>query len=129
VSDQHSCARGPRASAEPHLDQLGSLAHGETQVRSRDLEQFTPSLRAAEPQVGQAPAGQHEVQPGRRLQRQHPEQVTRRLVVADVLEAVEDQEQVARKRFRELAQQCGAPFREDPAVVGTDGGGEGGAPR
>jgi hypothetical protein len=51
-----------RRSAEPHRDQLGRFAEREAQVGGRHLEQLTPPLRAAEPQLGQAPAGQHQME-------------------------------------------------------------------
>ena len=111
--------------AQPHRDQLGRFAEREAQVGSGDLEQFTPPLGAAEPELGQAPAGQHQMERRRRLERQHPEQMARRFVVADMLQAVDDQQQVTLKRLREVAKQGGAPLAERMAVIGTGSRGDG----
>ena len=116
-------------SAEPHPDQFGRLSGGEAQVGSSDLEQLTPPLRATEPQRRQAPAGQHKMELRRCLERQHPQQVARGLVVADALQAVDYQERLAVKRLGEFAQQRGTPFRKGMAVVGTGGVGDARAAR
>ncbi len=55
--------------------------------------------------------------------------MTRRLVTADMLQAIDNQEHVTLNRLGELTEQRGTPFREDPAVVGTGGGGDGGSLR
>ena len=55
--------------------------------------------------------------------------MNRRLVTADVLQAVDNQEHVTLNRLGELTEQRGTPFGENPAVVRTGSGSDGRALR